>query len=269
MSKYEFTPGAVIVDGERIPARYEVRPGRVVIIPEDTARPAFDIPETALDYMDAWTIADAAARAAAEPVQPSAPENVPEPVQPSAPVQDPEQRPETISADAEPVQPSAPVPRFTTRSMMIGEKRYRVHYALNEDAALEISGELESGKAFSITIKPDEPHYAAARAAYEEKAAKRAKYEAEKPDAPDKWFIGQELKGPGWTIKMDGSIGRATVTFKRKPDAATRELVKAAGFYWSPAHKQWSRGLTHKAWRAAQDLYTQLRTGKRPETISA
>ena len=168
------------------------------------------------------------------------------------------------------VQPSAPVVRYTTRSMIMGNQRFRVHYSLTESGFIEISGKLESGKDFIISLPPDHEQYAAARAAYDEKAEKRARYEAEKPEAPDKWFIGQELKGPGWVICMDGSIGRATVTFKRKPDPETRELVKAAGFYWSPVHKQWSRGLTHKAWRAAQELYQQLKApAKRPETISA
>ena len=86
---------------------------------------------------------------------------------------------------------------------------------------------------------------------------------------PEKFFIGLEMKGPGFVIKMDGSINRATVTFKRKPSAEVREMVKAAGFYWSPVHKQWSRGLTFKAWTAAQELYNKLRADKRPETISA
>ena len=161
--------------------------------------------------------------------------------------------------------------KYTTRSMIMEDgTRFKARYNLAEDGALEIIAITDAGKEFKVTLAPDHEQYAAARAAYDEKAEKRARYEAEKPEAPDKWFIGQELKGPGWVICMDGSIDRATVTFKRKPSPETRELVKAAGFYWSPVHKQWSRGLTHKAWRAAQELYQQLRApAKRPETISA
>lgn len=220
----------------------------------------------------------------------------------TTPPEDPDKRPETISDDAaqdtqpeeqpaedpaaelaqapenaldtEPAQPvtdPAPVPRFTTKSMIIGAERFRVLYSLNNDGSIVISGKPDAGRAFVITLPPDHPHYAAARAAYDEKAEKRAKYDAEEHPAPDKWFIGQELKGNGWTIRMDGSIDRATVTFSRKPSPETRALVKAAGFYWSPVHKQWSRGLTHKAWKAAQDLYSQLKApaAQRPETISA
>ena len=203
------------------------------------------------------------------------------PAAPAAVLADPEtERPEIISADnapaaadpvpgqAEPV--AAPAVRFTTRAMIMNGIRRKVRYSLTESGALEISGELENGKPFIITLPPDHDHYPAARAAYDEKAEKRAKYDAEPHDAPDRSFVGIEMKGPGWTIKMDGSINRATVTFKRKPDAATRELVKAAGFYWSPKNKQWTRGLTCKAWRAAQALYSQLRSpAQRPETISA
>ena len=201
---------------------------------------------------------------------------------PAAVLADPEtKRPETISASAAPAavladpetsapaEPSAPAVKFTTRAMIINGTRHKVRYHLTDAGALEISGELENGKPFIITLPPDHDHYPAARAAYDEKAAKRAKYDAEPRETLEKSFVGIEMKGPGWIIKMDGSINRATVTFKRKPDPATRELVKAAGFYWSPVHKQWSRGLTHKAWRAAQELYSQLRSGKRPETISA
>lgn len=195
-------------------------------------------------------------------------ENAPEAA--AVPAQDPEERPETISA-ADPVPASAPKtsaqgPRFTTRSMIIGEKRFRVRYFLEDGDALRISGELETGKAFEIILKPEDVTYAAARAAYDEKAAKREKYAAEPRETPEKYFTGMELKGPGYVIKMDGSINRATVTFKRKPAPEIREAVKAAGFYWSPNHKQWVRGLTHKAWRAAQELHMKLNSR---EAVSA
>ena len=149
--------------------------------------------------------------------------------------------------------------KFTTKSMIMDGNRTKVFYTLNDDETLTVSGGLETGKPFVITLKPDHEHYAAARAAYNEKAEKRAKYQAEKPEKTEKWFIGQELKGNGFSILMDGSIDRATVTFKRKPSPEIREKVKAAGFYWSPTNKQWTRRLTNKAWQAAQELYTQLR----------
>ena len=149
--------------------------------------------------------------------------------------------------------------KFTTKSMIVDGVRHRVAYTLRADEYLEVSGEID-GKAFQIAIAPNSKYYASARAAYDEKAAKRAKYEAERPETPEKLFVGTELKGPGYTICMDGSIGKATVTFKRKPSVEVRALVKAAGFYWSPVHKQWSRGLTNKAWRAAQELHKQLWT---------
>lgn len=77
---------------------------------------------------------------------------------------------------------------------------------------------------------------------------------------PDKLFVGMEIKGKGWKIVFDGSYDRTRVIFKRKPSNAAREAVQAAGFYWSPAMESWNKKLTHKAFRAAQELAVQLRT---------
>ena len=76
---------------------------------------------------------------------------------------------------------------------------------------------------------------------------------------PEKWWIGQEIKGRGWTIEANGSYERVRVVFKRKPSLAVRELVKSSGFYWSPVMKSWNRKLTHKAWRAAELLSFKLK----------
>jgi len=147
--------------------------------------------------------------------------------------------------------------KFTTKSMIIDGQRSKVTYTMDgENIVLKLVSPDE--KVHTITLSPDHEYYAAAKAAHDEKAAKRAAYEASKPEPVEKLFKGMQLKGRDFVILMDGSIDRATVTFKRKPSKERRELVKAAGFYWSPNHGCWSRKLSNKAWIASQALYQQL-----------
>ena len=77
-------------------------------------------------------------------------------------------------------------------------------------------------------------------------------------EVPEKWFIGQALEGKGWTILFDGDAGKTRVIFPRKPSAKVLEAVKAAGFYWSPSFKSWNKGLTFRAFRAAEKLHAEL-----------
>ena len=148
--------------------------------------------------------------------------------------------------------------KFTTKSMITEDgNRFKVKYSM-EGENIIVKAYTPDDKIVSFNLAPGHELYTAAKAAYDEKEAKRAAYEASKPAADEKLFKGMTLKGRDFTIYMDGSIGRATVTFKRKPSAERRELVKAAGFYWSPVHGCWSRKLTNKSWTAAQALYSQL-----------
>ena len=75
---------------------------------------------------------------------------------------------------------------------------------------------------------------------------------------PEKWFIGQALTGKSWTIRFDGDAGKTRVIFKRKPADKVLNAVKAAGFYWSPSLKSWNKGLTWRAYRAAEKLHAEL-----------
>ena len=54
-----------------------------------------------------------------------------------------------------------------------------------------------------------------------------------------------------WMVKI-GEKGQFVI-----PKEA-RELVKAAGFAWSPKMGSWNKGLTWKAYRAAQKLAADL-----------
>lgn len=147
--------------------------------------------------------------------------------------------------------------KFTTKSVIMDGVRNKAIYTLDGEN-LVIKMTTPDEKIVSLTLDPSHDLFAAAKAAYDEKAAKRAAYQANKPEPAEKLYKGMKLKGRGFEIYMDGSIDRATVTFKRKPSAQVRELVKAAGFYWSPNHNCWSRKLTNKAWTASQALYQQL-----------
>lgn len=148
--------------------------------------------------------------------------------------------------------------KFTTKSMVSAGIPIKVKYEMKGDELI-IRGKEEANKDLLITLTPADMLYSAARAAYEELQRKRAAAAAAPREVPEKIYKGMSLKGPGFEIYMDGSIDRATVTFKRKPSAEVREQVKAAGFYWSPVNRCWSRKLTNKAWAAAQDLYAKLR----------
>lgn len=77
-------------------------------------------------------------------------------------------------------------------------------------------------------------------------------------EVPEKLFIGSELTGKSWRIVFDGEAGKTRVIFPRKPSTAVLEAVKAAGFYWSPSMKSWNKGLTFRAFRAAQALHAEL-----------
>lgn len=146
--------------------------------------------------------------------------------------------------------------RFTTKSVIIGENRFRVIYTM-EGEKLTVTE--KEKKEVLFTLSPaDGEAYKSAMAAFQLKQEKRAAAADQPREAPDRSFVGTRLKGDGYEIFFDGSIDRATVTFKRAPSAAVRELVKAAGFWWTPSHKCWSRKLTCKAWRAGQELHMQL-----------
>lgn len=77
-------------------------------------------------------------------------------------------------------------------------------------------------------------------------------------EVPEKWFVGQALEGKSWRIVFDGDAGKTRVIFPRKPSTKVLEAVKAAGFYWSPSMQSWNKGLTWKAYRAAEKLHAEL-----------
>ena len=51
---------------------------------------------------------------------------------------------------------------------------------------------------------------------------------------------------------------RVQIVFRRFPPVEARQIVKDAGFYWSPSLKCWQRRITRKAERAAYDVSCKL-----------
>ena len=77
-------------------------------------------------------------------------------------------------------------------------------------------------------------------------------------EVPEKFFVGQELTGKSWRIVFDGDAGKTRVIFPRKPSTKVLAAVKAAGFFWSPSMQSWNKGLTFRAFRAAEKLHAEL-----------
>lgn len=143
-------------------------------------------------------------------------------------------------------------------------------------------------KPVRATIRPEDPRHAAALAAaqgYTASTSEPAQEEPQEqpqeqpaepvqddqsqeepaPDAkqargpvPDKSWIGTSIQGNGWKIEFCPVFDRTRLIFDKVPTKEARELVKAAGFAWSPKLGSWNKRLTWKAYRAAQQLAAAL-----------
>ena len=67
-----------------------------------------------------------------------------------------------------------------------------------------------------------------------------------------------DIEGGWYRIEWNGPADRVQVVFDKYPGAQACQIVKAAGFYWAPTLKCWSRRITRKAERAAYDVAAQL-----------
>lgn len=102
----------------------------------------------------------------------------------------------------------------------------------------------------------------AARVKRERKTARPAAAmdpeKAARGPVPEKDFIGTTITGRGWRIFFDPEENRTRVIFDKCPTKEVKEIVKAAGFYWSPVLGSWNKKLTFKAYRAALALAKEL-----------
>lgn len=102
-----------------------------------------------------------------------------------------------------------------------------------------------------------------ARKDRERKPAALDPAKAARGPVPAKDFIGTEITGRGWRILFDGEENRTRVIFDKVPTKEVRQIVKDAGFYWSPAMGSWNKKLTFKAYRAALELAKALQDVRR------
>ncbi|MBP3541791.1 MAG: hypothetical protein J6K72_08305 [Clostridia bacterium] len=155
---------------------------------------------------------------------------------------------------------------FTPSTITIDGIEYPATYTIAADETISVSVTVAAGdlrQKYRITIHPDDLHHPAAMAAalgagLVPKEATPAQVNQSRKNVPEKLFAGTAIKGNGWRILFDTTYDRTRVIFDRVPAPAVREMVKTAGFFWSPQLKSWNKKLTHKAFRVAQDLARQL-----------
>ncbi len=149
--------------------------------------------------------------------------------------------------------------RSITATVTMEGERFRVVFS-------GVCGELFTAcqlatKGQTVTVNGDDLLTVLGTATMIEKREKPAEINPDKQrhgEVPEKWFIDQALEGKSWKILFDGDAGKTRVIFPRKPSTKVLEAVKAAGFYWSPSMKSWNKGLTFKAYRAAEKLHAEL-----------
>ena len=209
--------------------------------------------------------------------------------QPKTTPTEPEEIRETIltAEETAPEDPAAeetekPSPVFTARTVTDNAgNTFPVVYHMFAGAVIaQIQAD---GKTLTATIDETSPYYIQAccaakeaeRIAAEEAAAEAERIKAERkaaraadPDkqahgpVPEKSFIGEKIKGLGYTIEFSNVYDRTRIIFDDVPTDAARAIVKEAGFYYSPALKSWNRGLNWKAYRAAlkvQEAFSRLK----------
>lgn len=67
-----------------------------------------------------------------------------------------------------------------------------------------------------------------------------------------------DIIGQGFRIEFNGQHNGIQVLFDKFPSEEARRLTKASGFYWSPTLKCWTRKITNKGKRAAEELAAKL-----------
>ena len=75
---------------------------------------------------------------------------------------------------------------------------------------------------------------------------------------PEKPFIGTTISGTGYSIVFDGGCNRTRVIVTDDVKEKARPIIEKAGFYYSVALDSWNKKLTFRAYRAAQELAAEL-----------
>ena len=228
VNSWIFTADSVTVNGRTFPASYSLAPkGDVyVFVNLKATAEAADLPAVRLHVcanmpMHADAVAAAQAAKQAAKVEPAPVVEAAAPVADPAPVQD---------APA-PVAESAPAKKPTRK-----KAAKKPEPAPVVEAAAPVA---DPAPVQDAPVPVTEP--APAKAA-----------PVEKP------WIGTSITGKGWSIAFDQATGRTRVTVEGTPTDAQRNAIEQAGFFWSAKMASWNKGLTCKAYRAAQTLAAAL-----------
>lgn len=84
-------------------------------------------------------------------------------------------------------------------------------------------------------------------------------------DIPEKTWIGTAIQGAGYRMEFSQENERTMILFDGKPTDAARMIVEETGFYYSGRLGAWVKGLTWKAYRAANRAAERLNALK--ETV--
>lgn len=68
----------------------------------------------------------------------------------------------------------------------------------------------------------------------------------------------ETIEGDGYTCMLDADDNRVVFEFPGKPDSATRDILKRAGFKWSRYRMAWVRKATGNGIAAGRSVMTQL-----------
>ena len=173
---------------------------------------------------------------------------------------------------------------FTRDTMTMDGKTYPASYCILPSSNPHADGSVfvyvsVGTQQIRLKVEPTDPHHAAALAAAmgQQEQPQEAQPQQEQPadvqpqeqerdskqargPVPEKSWIGSSIQGNGWKIEFCPVFERTRLIFDRIPTKEAREMVKAAGFAWSPKMGSWNKGLTWKAYRAAQKLAADLGT---------
>ena len=239
MKKVEFTPAAIIVNGQEYAARYEYGETpknhylpTIRVFTELSGNACIvELPDDDPEYNNA--------RAAMEQEKP---DETPAQEQAAAPAQEEQQPDETPENHSE--QEEQP--------------------AQEQAAAQEEQPAQEEAAA-----QEERPEQADETPAQEEAAAPENHSEQEEQPArdpkqargpvPEKTFVGTSIKGAGYSIIFDGACNRTRVVVSDDVKEKARPIIEKAGFYYSAAMDSWNKKLTFRAYRAAQELAAELK----------
>ena len=270
MKKVEFTPAAIIVNGQEYAARYEYgetpknhyRPtirvftelsgnACIVELPDDD--PEYDNARAAMEQ-EQTDEQPAQEQAAPEQEQTDeqtdeTPENHSEQEQPAqeqaeTPAQEQEQTDEQPAQEQAAPDPVAELRKYDPEKAEKYEKLIAKVSAAQEQEQPEQTDE-----------QPDETPENHSEQADEQPA--RNPKQARGP-VPEKPFLGTTISGTGYSIVFDGGCNRTRVIVTDDVKEKARPIIEKAGFYYSVALDSWNKKLTFRAYRAAQELAAEL-----------